>query len=420
MIQTHHPFLKKYMKRQYVFVVLALLIATAATGDNLIKEAKTAIKSGANLQQVEDKLMEAVKTEEDIEDLLDYYYYAALLNKKANDIENEKLYLKQGYDTVKFFSSIRSMYKHMFAYDSIAGNLTSYRKMRKRRNKAGSLLRTYHVNLLNGGKYYLLKRNYQSAYDFFDCFLTAEGRPFYPFSENLVSDSLRCKVARWATFCGYRLHDARKVLRYSERALCDSAVRRYIYEYQAKAYLALGDTANWVSSLRCGLDADPDYAYFFASLTDYLNGCHKYPQALLLTDTMLAVRPHNPFFWYAKSLVLLNQKKYKESIMAADSAIKYDSIYMHAYYNKGLSLCNLAVSMSDSAAAHISQDDYQTLRQKSVSYYAQALRPMEIVRVLAPRDTMRWAPPLYRIYLNLNMESQFSQIESILKQFGEK
>ena len=71
--------------------------------------------------------------------------------------------------------------------------------------------------------------------------------------------------------------------------------------------------------------------------------------------------------------------------------------------------------MNDSAVAHIAKEDYQYLRQKSVAYYAQALRPMEIVRVLAPKDTLRWAQPLYRIYLNLNMGAQFDAIEKILK-----
>ena len=106
--------------------------------------------------------------------------------------------------------------------------------------------------------------------------------------------------------------------------------------------------------------------------------------------------------------------------MAADSAIAYDSIYMYAYYNKGLAFCNLATKMSDSAAAHIASEDYQDLRQKSVAYYAQALRPMEIVRVLAPKDTLRWAQPLYRIYLNLNMGPQFESIENILKAYKNK
>lgn len=403
------------MKRQYAFGALLFLVCSAMSGGNILKEAKEAIKNGSNLEQTETKLMEAVRNEDNVYKILDYYYYAALINRKINDMENEKLYLKQAYDTAKFFNSISSVFRHMERYDSVADSLSSAKKMRKYKEKARKLLEPYTSNLLNGGKFFYMKKDYARAYDFFDCYLMADERNFLKHKRRVDPDSMARRVARWATSCAYRLQDPKKVLAHSELALQDSAVRHFIYEYQSKAYLALGDTANWLASLKGGLMHDPDYSYFFASLSDYLNATHRYQEALHLADTMLSFRPQNTFFWYAKSLVLMNLKRYEESISAADSAIAHDSIYMYAYYNKGLAFCNLAVEMSDSAAAHIASDDYQDLRQKSVAYYAQALRPMEIVRVLAPKDTMRWAPPLYRIYLNLNMGSQFANIEAIIK-----
>ena len=404
------------MKRKYALGVLLLLACSVVSGGNIFKEAKEAIKTGSNLEQTETKLLEAVKTEKNIYRRLDYYYYAALMNRKINDMENEKLYLKQSYDTVKFFNSIYAMFQHMERYDSIADSLSSEKKKRKYREKACDLLRSYQTNLLNGGKFYFMKNDFAKAYDFFDSYLLANEKDFFK-KNGPLQDSLIWKVARWSTLCGYKLNEPQKVLSYSSLALQDTILRHFIYEYQAKAYLALGDTANWLATLKSGLMYDPDYSFFFASLTDYLNANHRYEQALSLTDTMLTIRSKSPFFWYARSLVLLNLQRYQECISSADSAIAYDSIYMYAYYNKGLAFCNLAVQMSDSAAAYITSDEYENLRQKSVAYYAQALRPMEIVRVLAPKDTLRWAQPLYRIYLNLNMGAQFARIEQILKTF---
>lgn len=408
------------MKRQYALGAFLLLLCSAVSGDNVLKEAKEAIKNGSNLEQTETKLLEAVKTEKNIYRNLDYYYYAALVNRKINDQENEKLYLKQAYDTARFFNSIFSVFRYIGSYDSIIDSLHSERKISKYRRKALRLLEPYQENLLNGGIFYFMKKDYARAYDFFDCYLKAAENNVFQAGNQAVDDSIKLKVSRWATSCGYKLKDPAKVLAYSEEALKDSAKRHFIYEYSAKAYLQMGDTANWLCCLKKGLMDNPDYSYFFASLTDYFNLNKRYEEALLLADTMLCFRPHNTFFWYAKSLVLLNLKRYEECIAAADSAIAYDSIYMYAYYNKGLAFCNMAVDMSDSAAAHIASEDYQDFRQKSVAYYAQALRPMEIVRVLAPKDTLRWAQPLYRIYLNLNMGTQFAHIESILKQIKNK
>ena len=403
------------MKRNYAIGAFLLLFCSAVSGGNVLKKAKEAIKKGADLQQAETALLEAAQKETNPYKKLDCYYYAALINRKVNDMENEKLYLNQAYDTAKFFTSIFSIYTHINRYDSIADSLSSDKKIRKYKEKGYRLLRSYQDNLLNGGKYYFMKNNYAKAFDFFDSYLHASEQGIYQIKDLAKQERLTCKVARWATSCGYKLQDPKKVLEHSSLALRDSGLRHFIYEYQAKAYLALEDTARWLATLRGGLMNNPDYPYFFASITDYLNANQRYEEALSLTDTMLSFRPHNTFFWYAKSLELLNLKRYTECIEAADSAIAHDSIYMYAYYNKGLAFCNLAVNMNDSAVAHIAKEDYQYLRQKSVAYYAQALRPMEIVRVLAPKDTLRWAQPLYRIYLNLNMGAQFDAIEKILK-----
>ena len=39
---------------------------------------------------------------------------------------------------------------------------------------------------------------------------------------------------------------------------------------------------------------------------------------------------------------------------------------------------------------------------------------MEMVRKLEPKNTERWAPALYRIYLNLNLGKEFDEIDKLL------
>ena len=40
---------------------------------------------------------------------------------------------------------------------------------------------------------------------------------------------------------------------------------------------------------------------------------------------------------------------------------------------------------------------------------------MERYRKLAPAQQQKWAPALYKIYLNLNMGKQFDEIDKLLK-----
>jgi hypothetical protein len=40
---------------------------------------------------------------------------------------------------------------------------------------------------------------------------------------------------------------------------------------------------------------------------------------------------------------------------------------------------------------------------------------MEKYRELAPDESQRWAPALYRIYLNLNKGKQFEEIDRLMR-----
>ena len=57
-------------------------------------------------------------------------------------------------------------------------------------------------------------------------------------------------------------------------------------------------------------------------------------------------------------------------------------------------------------------------RARLVKLYRDARPYMEAYRKLAPDDKKRWAPALYRVYLNLNMGKQFDEIDRVLKKLN--
>ena len=54
-------------------------------------------------------------------------------------------------------------------------------------------------------------------------------------------------------------------------------------------------------------------------------------------------------------------------------------------------------------------------RERLQKLYGDARPMMEKYRELAPADQKRWAPALYRIYLNLNMGKQFEEIDRLMR-----
>ena len=75
------------------------------------------------------------------------------------------------------------------------------------------------------------------------------------------------------------------------------------------------------------------------------------------------------------------------------------------YFNAGSAYVNIA-------ASHEQRHDKKQMRQA----YQDALPFVETYRKLMPDEKNKWAPVLYRIYLNLNMGKQFDEIDRLLKQ----
>ena len=89
--------------------------------------------------------------------------------------------------------------------------------------------------------------------------------------------------------------------------------------------------------------------------------------------------------------------------------------YVDAYFNKGISYCNLALIAQENANKDkngaVSLEDYKKIQD----FYSKAKPCMEMVRKLQPENKERWAHALYRIYLYLNMGKEFDEIDKLLK-----
>lgn len=411
------PLYSAIMRKTLSFIMALGCALSGAVGANVFKEAQTAIKNGNGLENAEKKLLEkAVQAQTSHKDRARCYYMAGLVNRKINDIENEKVYLKQSYDTARFFSSIYNLFTRMSQCDSVESCPDEKGRVTFRyRKKARALLLPYRSNLLNGGKFYLRKQAHAQAYAYFDQYIGCASLPLFGQDFFLQSDTSITQAAYWATLSAYNVKDAARTLKHVDLALQRDAFRPYLQEYKAKSHLMLRDSAAWLADLKEGLLNYPEHTYFFASLMDYFNEVGRYEEGLLFADTMIHYNPKSPLLWYAKSAVLLNMRRYEECIAVCDSVLALDSTYVDAYYNKGISYCNMAVLRTEALNPKMNKTLYAREREAVVEFYRQALEPMNRVRALTPDDKARWANPLYRIYLNLNMGKEFDEIDALLK-----
>ena len=403
-------------------LILAPLWASAADAPvkykTVLSEAKTALKNGKNQAAAEKKLLDIVNREDiNMNQRAEIYFYAQELERSLNDAENMKFYLKQSYDTVKYFSTILNMYKYLLLCDSIERMPNEKGVLKyKYRNKSREILKSYRTNLLNGGKFLLKRNKYAEAFPYFDMYIESSKEPIFQYITSITNDTILSRTAYWATVSAYNANDAKNALKHIDRAmeLSDESLMPSLQEYKVRCYEALGLKDERLNCLFEGTKAFPEHDYFYLNLMDEFSNNKSYDEGIELCDTMLSRVGDRAIYWYGKSQMYLGKLDYDSCIVVSNEALRCDSLMTDAYYNKGISYLNKAVEFGKTACNDIRNPKCKKDREILMGLYREAKEPMEQVRRLAPEDSKRWASPLYRIYLNLNMGKDFAEMEKIL------
>ena len=110
----------------------------------------------------------------------------------------------------------------------------------------------------------------------------------------------------------------------------------------------------------------------------------------------------------AKSNILLNLENNNECIAVCDKFISLNDTIPDVYFYAGTAYLNEALKLEKEPDAR--RKNKAALQE----IYKKALPYMEKYRQLSPDDKNKWAPALYRIYLNLNMGKQFEEMDKIV------
>ena len=370
-----------------------------------IGQARTFIKSGKNLDKAEQLMRNLLKDSANRENEKIHVVLCDALRKQYEE-RNMKMYLKQKQDTASFFLLTRNMFMAYESLDSLDARPNAKGKEQLRyREKNAAFLNTYRRNLYNGGLYFVRKQQYATAYDMLDTYIDCARQPLFTSYRYPASP----EAAYWSLFCGYKLQDDEKALRYAEVALEDEDHLESALEYLSEIYKKKKATEAYEKTLRDGFTRYPDSKFFFTYLIDYYNEAQQPDSAMSVVNSALAHDSENELYLFAKSNLLLNTGDYTGCIALCDSLIARNDQYTDAYYNAGLAYINMAL---------ITKRDMKEGRQSRrlvKDFYKKSMPYMERYRELAPEEKDKWAAALYNIYLQLNMGKQFEEIDKLLR-----
>ena len=375
-----------------------------------IQTAKDQVKAGKNLDQAVASMKKLLNDSVNRTNKKIWTVYFDAVRKQYEQ-GNEKLYLKQKYDTAQLFNYTRQLFEVALQFDSVeAVPDKKGRKNLEFRKGHKDYLAHIRSNLYNGGIWFLNKQKYQDAYKFFDCYIDCAEQPMFKSYNYMEKDKHLPTAAYYAVYSGYKMKNPKATLHHSYMALKDTVHYNYMLQYLAETYALEKDTARYVASLKEGFKRVPTFPFFFPRLVDHYVDNAQLDSAMVVVDEALTVVPDSDLYLAAKSNLLLDQGNLKECIEVSQKVIDGNPEMPEPYYNVGICYFNQAVEQDKN-----SQNSRQVKAQVEADY-KKALPYLVKYRELEPKEQGKWAFPLYTIYLNLNMGKEFDEIDKVMRQ----
>ena len=397
--------------KAFALMFLMLMSPVAASAQKKeIQTAKDQVKAGKNLDQAAASMKKLLADSVNRTNRKIWTIYFDAVRKQYEQ-GNEKLYLKQKYDTAQLFNYTRQLFEVAFQYDSVetAPDKKGRRDFEFRKGHSDYLA---HIrsNLYNGGIWFLNKKKYPDAYKFFDCYIECASQPMFKQYNYGVKDKHLPTAAYYAVYSGYKMKDPKATLHHSYEALKDTVHYNYMLQYLAETYMLEKDTARYVASLKEGFKRVPTFPYFFPRLVEYYVVRNQLDSAMTVVNEALTVVPDSDVYLAAKSNLLLEQGKLQECIEVSKKVIEVNQKLGDPYYNAGICYFNLAVEQDKNS------HNSRKVKEQVEENYRKALPYLVKYRELEPKEQGKWAFPLYTIYLNLNMGKEFDEIDKVMKQ----
>ena len=399
---------KKVLYKGCLLLLLTVLSVPTMAQKKEIQTARDLVKSGKNLATAQNSMEKLLKdsVNRGNKKIWKVLYDAVL---KQYEQGNEKLYLKEKYDTATWFGHARQLFTVAQSLDSVDAlpDKKGRVEMEYRKSHA-AYLSQIRKNLYTGANWLLRKQKYADAYRFFDTYIETASAPLFRDYDYKKNDRRLPEASYWAVYCGYKMQNAKATLHHAYEALKDTAHYEYMMQYLAETYKLEKDTLRYEQTLKDGFSHAPEFPFFFPRLIELYTHRGQQDAALALTEKALQTNPKNKNFLFAQSSLLLELGKNRESLEVTKTLLDGDDVPADLYYNAGIACYNMAVEKEKEAKTKKEQKEVVRLYKDAKPY-------MEEYRKLEPKESGKWALPLYTIYLNLNMGTEFDEMDRLLK-----
>lgn len=355
------------------------------------------------------------------------YYWAGMIGCKEVELENYNQLLGQGVNSAKAGEAVTESYNYWLKADELAMIPTLDKKGRevvdqKTRNNIVKKMMEYYKNqeFVKYGVYLNEQKDYLGAYK---AFLTHIGIPELPMMQN---EKLQKEMPRDTTYTQYKYYAAIFAV---QSELHEEAIRLLselkdgdfeaisINQFLYQEYVALKDTANFVTTLQNAIQRFPSEPWFLQNLINYYIFSGQEQTAIDYLATAIEREPNVAQYHLIKGNLNENQRNYEDALKDFDNALAIDPKLADAEAGKGRVYYNQAVKMNEDAAYIADNKAYKKAMAEMNEEFKKSLPFFEKAHELDPenRDYMITLKSLYyRFIKEPGMEAKYNAMSEKL------
>ena len=290
------------LKKIGLLLWLITLTLPHLSAQKTLKQIRTCLKDKKADEAM--KLVEQMEKDTTTTEWAKLYDYAKQAQIIKNDKENEKLYLKQAYDTAALFNTALLACDYILKCDAAEqkqqaqeGDKPKYRKTNAR------ILHDYYANIHAGGRWFYARKDYASAMRLLSMALDLPTKPIWGEDRQVTAKAGYTAAAQLYLWASFHSKNWEETKRYRDIALADTlSARRTSLEMLSLAAEALKDTADYKALLLLGHKDYPSHPFFFTHLADLYARNGQYDRQLSLADHRLSADATDAWALEAKSL----------------------------------------------------------------------------------------------------------------------
>ena len=394
-------------------IISLIVVCITLSIPSIAQKELKALRAFVKAKNTSEAMKEVSRLENDsaCQHLLKVYELALKTQIQINDVENEKVYLKKACDTVKLFESTRQIFFYIHKIDSLE---------RLQKEAAGKdyeldkstekLIERYYGNFVAGTRYFYARQKYKEAQRNLDLLLTLnEG--------HLIDDDLKDEKSKdvamnayMFTYCAFQNGDYAALERYKSLLFADQRYYQTTLEMYARAANDLGHDEAFEKYLEKGAADFPLHAYFFDELASLYVADERFAQCVDLADHVLAADSMSLKAMYLKAHALYHKDEQAACIEISKRLVDADAQHTcpEANFYAGQFIMNKLETIY--VPTRIGSKNFVMAKNEMKKVCSEARPYLERYRKLCPSQREKWAPLLYKVYLELNMGPEFEDI----------